>query len=182
MWLAARVCGKLRTVVEVALKTIKILALAALLTLSAGNACSTGREIYPDPSQAKDDLAAALKTAASAHKRILLDFGGNWCPDCQVLDIYFHNPANLRILQANYVLVHVNIGHMDANLDIAERYQVPLQKGVPALAVLSETGRLLYSQKGGEFEAMSRMEASAVTSFLVQWRPEQPCSVVMVNC
>jgi hypothetical protein len=53
---------------------------------------------------------------------------------------------------------------------------------VPALAVLSESGRLLYSQKGGEFEAMRRMDVSAVTSFLVQWRPEQPCSVVIVNC
>lgn len=164
------------------MKTIKIFALAVLLILSAGNARSAGREIYPDPSQAKADLATALKTAASTHKRILLDFGGNWCPDCQVLDIYLHNPANLRILQANYVLVHVNIGHMDANLDIAERYQVPIEKGVPAMAVLSETGRLLYSQKSGQFETMRRMEVSAVTNFLVQWRPEQPCSVVMVNC
>jgi thioredoxin 1 len=105
---------------------------------AAGTARSAGREIYPDPAQAKADLAAALKTAASAHKRILLDFGGNWCGDCQVLDIYFHDPANRPILEANFVLVHVNIGHMDANLDIAERYQVPLDKGVPALAVLSE--------------------------------------------
>ncbi|MGA3009329.1 MAG: thioredoxin family protein [Terracidiphilus sp.] len=164
------------------MKTIKIFALAILLALSASNARSAGREIYPDPSQAKADLAAALKTAASTHKRILLDFGGNWCPDCQVLDIYLHNPANLHILEANYVLVHVNIGHMDENLDIAERYQIPLEKGVPALAVLSETGRLLYSQKSGQFESMRRIEVSAVTSFLVQWRPEQPCSVVMVNC
>jgi hypothetical protein len=99
-----------------------------------------------------------------------------------VLDIYFHDPANRRILEANFVLVHVNIGHMDANLDIAEKYEVPLRRGVPALAVLSEKGKLLYSQKGGEFEAMSRMESAQVTRFLVQWEPGQPCSVVMVNC
>jgi len=164
------------------LKAIKIFVLAALLVVSTGSARSTGREIYPDPSQAKADLAAALKTAANTHKRVLLDFGGNWCGDCQVLDIYFHNPANLHILQANYVLVHVNIGRMDANLDIAERYQVPLEKGVPALAVLSETGKLLYSQKTGQFESMRSIDASAVTSFLVQWRQGQPCSVVVVNC
>jgi hypothetical protein len=54
---------------------------------------------------------------------------------------------------------------------------------VPALAVLSETGKLLYSQKNGEFEAMRRMESSAVTAFLVQWRPQRPgCSAVVVNC
>ena len=164
------------------MKTIKFFALAALLALSAGNARSAGRDIYPDPAQAKADLAAALKTAATTHKRILLDFGGNWCTDCLVLDIYFHDPANRRILEANFVLVHVNIGHMDANLDIARQYEVPLRRGVPALAVLSEKGKLLYSQKGGEFEAMSRMESAEVTKFLVQWKPGKPCSVVMVNC
>ena len=164
------------------MKIVQFFALAAVLILSAGTARSAGRDIYPDPSQAKADIAAALKTAATAHKRILLDFGGNWCPDCQVLDIYFHDPANRRILETNFVLVHVNIGHMDANLDIARQYEVPLHRGVPALAVLSEKGKLLYSQKGGEFEAMSRMESAAVTKFLVQWEPGQPCSVVMVNC
>ncbi|MGA2083937.1 MAG: thioredoxin family protein [Terracidiphilus sp.] len=171
------------------MKNVKLLvsaaavALAAVLALSACQARSASRDIYPDPAQAKADIAAALKTAAATHKRILLDFGGNWCGDCLVLDLYFHDPANRPILEANFVLVHVNIGHMDANLDIAEKYQIPLRRGVPALAVLSEKGTLLYSQKGGEFEAMRNMESSAVTSFLVQWKPvREGCSAVMVNC
>ena len=147
-----------------------MIAVAVLLALAAGTANSATRDIYPDPAQAKSDLAAALKIAAATHKRVLLDFGGNWCGDCQVLDIYFHDPANRPILDANFVLVHINIGRMDANLDLAKKYGVPLEKGVPALAVLSEKGTLLYSQKGGEFEAMRRMQSSAVTSFLVQWR------------
>jgi len=164
-------------------KTIKILVLVALLSFCAGTANSAGRDVYPDPGQAKGDLAAALKTAAASHKRVLIDFGGNWCGDCQVLDLYFHDPANLPILDANFVLVHINIGHMDENVDIAEKYEVPLHRGVPALAVLSDKGTLLYSQKGGEFEAMRRMESSAVTNFLVQWKPVRAgCSTVMVNC
>jgi thiol-disulfide isomerase/thioredoxin len=165
------------------LKTARILALGALLAFAAGTANSAARDIYPDPSQAHADLAAALKTAAATHKRVLIDFGGNWCGDCQVLDIYFHDPANLPLLEANFVVVHINIGHMDINEDIAEKYQVPLHKGVPALAVLSDKGTLLYSQKAGEFEAMRRMESSAVTNFLVQWKPTKPgCSTVVVNC
>jgi thioredoxin 1 len=165
------------------LKSLKFLALAALLAIGITAARPATRDIYPDPGQAKADLAAALKTAAQTHKRVLIDFGGNWCGDCQVLDIYFHNAQNLPILEANFVLVHVNIGHMDENLEIAGQYQVPLDRGVPALAVLSEQGKLLYSQKSGEFEAMRRMESSAVTSFLVQWKPSKAgCSAVMVNC
>jgi thioredoxin 1 len=164
-------------------KTFKFFALVAIFILGAATARSANREIYPAPDQAKADLAAALRAAAQTHKRILLDFGGNWCGDCQVLDIYFHNAQNLPILESNYVLVHVNIGHMDINLDIANQYQVPLEKGVPAIAVLSDKGKLLYSQKGGEFEAMRRMDPSSVTSFLVQWKPaREGCSAVMINC
>ena len=153
------------------------------MAINQAPAFSATPDIYPAPEQAKLDLAAALKSAAAGHKRVILDFGGNWCGDCHVLDIYFHDPANKPILDANYVLVHINIGRMDENQSIAERYQVPLAKGVPALAVLDEHGKLMYSQKSGEFEAMRRMESSAVTSFLIQWKPVKPgCSAVQVNC
>ena len=165
------------------MKVPKLLSLIAGVLLLVGTAFTASRAIYPDPAQAKGDLAAALKKAAAQHKRVLVDFGGNWCGDCQVLDIYFHNPENRPILEANYVLVHVNVGRYDANLDLAQKYGIPLQKGVPALVVLSDTGKVLYSQKSGEFEAMRRMQASTVTNFLVQWKPTRPgCSVTMVTC
>ena len=156
------------------MKTFRLFALAGLLALACGTANSAGRDMYPPPAQAKADLAAALKTAAATHRRILLDFGGNWCGDCQVLDLYFHDAQNKPLLDANFVLVHINVGYMDANLDLAGKYGIPLKRGVPALAVLSERGELLYSQKNGEFEAMRRMESSAVTEFLVKWRPRGP--------
>ena len=97
--------------------------------------------------------------------------------------MYFHNAENRPILDANFVLVHVNVGEYDANLDLAAKYEIPLKRGVPAIAVLSEAGKLLYSQKSGEFESMRRLDPSAVTRFLVQWKPvKQGCSVMMVNC
>ena len=66
---------------------------------------------------------------------------------------------------------------------VTSKPRVPIAKGVPALAVLSGHGALLYSQKNGEFEAMRRMESSALTEFLVKWRPARPgCSAVAVNC
>jgi thioredoxin 1 len=130
-------------------------------------------DIYPDPGKAKTDLTAALQTAAANHRRIIIDFGGNWCTDCHVLDTYFHDAANRPLLEANFLLVHVNIGRLDQNLDLVERYQIPLRKGVPALAVLDSDGKLLYSQRTGEFEAMRRMQSSAVTEFLTQWKPAE---------
>lgn len=153
------------------------------MLMAAGTARPSGRIIYPDPAQARTDLAAALRTAAATHKRVLLDFGGNWCGDCIVLDMYLHDEKNRPLLDANFVLVHVNVGQYDANLDLAKKYAIPLEKGVPAVAILSDTGKLLYSQKSGEFEKMRSMDESAVTRFLVQWKPAKAgCSIMAVNC
>ena len=165
------------------MRNLKVFALSSVLFLTAGLARSAGPDIYPDPGRAKADIAAALKNAATTHRRILLDFGGNWCGDCRVLDIYMHDGKNKPLVDANFVVVHINVGQFDANLDLAAEYHIPLKRGVPALAVLSDHGKLLYSQKNGEFEAMRRMDSSSVTEFLVQWRPARAgCSAVMVNC
>jgi thioredoxin 1 len=145
-------------------------ALISLIVLAGSPARSAQPDIYPAPEQASADIAAALKSAAASHKRVILDFGGNWCTDCHVLDLYFHDAANGPLLAANYVLVHVNIGSRDANLDIAARYQIPLDKGVPAIAVLSDRGKLLHSQKTGEFMAMRHMQTGSVTDFLLRWK------------
>jgi thioredoxin 1 len=126
--------------------------------------------LYPDIAQAKQDIAAALAQAGKENKRVLLDFGGNWCGDCQVLNIYVRAPANRALLDRNYVLVPVNVGHLDQNLDLATKYGVPLVKGVPALAVLDSKGELLYSQHNAEFESMGRVDPGAVTAFLLQWK------------
>ena len=104
---------------------------------------------------------------------MILDFGGNWCPDCHVLDSYMHDAVNQPLIDAGFVVVHINIGEKDRNLDLAERYQIPLSKGVPALAVLDRRGKLLYSQRTGEFEAMRHMQSSTVTEFLEHWKPRK---------
>jgi thioredoxin 1 len=149
--------------------SLRSLAISVLAVAVCAAALAALPDIYPGPEQAKVDLAAAVHTAAATHRRVILDFGGNWCPDCYVLDGYLHDAVNKPVLDTHFVLVHVNIGMFDQNLDIAGRYEIPLKRGVPALAVLDVDGTLLYSQKGGEFEAMRRMQSSAVTQFLKQW-------------
>jgi thiol:disulfide interchange protein len=130
----------------------------------------TRKHIYSETADPKADIAAALQQAKAEHKRVILDFGGDWCGDCQVLDIYFHQPPNDEMLEKHFVLVHVWIGHFDQNLDIPEKYGVPIKRGVPALAVLSANGKVLYSQATGEFSDMRYMESQSVTDFLNKWK------------
>jgi thiol:disulfide interchange protein len=128
------------------------------------------KHLYSAQADPKADIAAALKQASLEHKRVILDFGGDWCGDCQVLDIYIHQSPNLELLEKNFLLVHVDIGRFDKNLDITEKYNIPLKKGVPALAVLDADGKLLYSQQAAEFGDMRYMSSTSVTDFLNRWK------------
>jgi len=145
--------------------------LCVVMPFAIQTALAQGRVIYPDPSVAKTQIREALQRAKAQHKRVILDFGGNWCGDCQVLDIYLHDPANKALLEENFELVDVNIGRYDANTDIAEHYGIPLQRGVPALVILSPEGKVLLAQTHGEFESMRRLESSDLTKFLNDWKP-----------
>lgn len=127
--------------------------------------------LYPDPAEARTDIGVALSVAAREHRRVLLDFGGNWCYDCHVLDATFHYPDVAKILDPNFVVVHINIGEYDKNLDLAEKYQIPLKRGVPSLAVLDGKGNLLVSQKQGDFENTTRIDLHDVETFLNTWKP-----------
>lgn len=148
---------------------------AALLMASVAWGQSTmpipRAHIYPDVQAAHTDIQAALVKARKEHKRVILDFGGDWCPDCQVLNIYFHQSPNKELVDKHYVLVDVNIGHEDANLDVARRYGVPMPHGVPALVVVDPSGKVIYAQNK-EFSDMRNMQSSDLTTFLEAWKPQ----------
>jgi thioredoxin-like negative regulator of GroEL len=126
--------------------------------------------IYSETADAHTEIKRALAQAAKQHKRVILDFGGNWCGDCIALNSLFHKEPNASLLKGGFILVDVNIGKFDRNKDVAVKYGVPLEKGVPALAVLDGKGQVLYSQKNGEFESMRKMDPSSVTEFLTKWK------------
>ena len=148
--------------------TLLTLTLPPLPRAAAQIIAKPNKNLYSETADPKADIAAALVRARREHKRIILDFGGNWCGDCQVLDIYYHQSPNAELLAKNFILVHVNIGHMDKNVDVAKKYHVPITKGVPALAVIDANGNLLYSEREKEFEHTS---PAAITVFLNRWKP-----------
>jgi len=130
--------------------------------------------LYPPPEKAEEEISAALASAAKDHKRVILVFGANWCYDCHVLDATFHSKDFAGVVNANYHVVHINVGDEgNQNLDLAEKYGVPLKKAVriPSLAVLDPGGKVVYSQKNGEFDDSVRIGPDDVAAFLTKWKP-----------
>ncbi len=127
-------------------------------------------DLYPGDADATKEIAEALKLAATDHKRVLLVFGANWCYDCHVLDRALHDGAAGKIVSKSFVLVHVDIGEGNKNLDLAKQYKIPLEKGVPAVAILGSEGKLLYGSRAGEFEAARKMMKQDLVAFLKRWK------------
>ena len=130
------------------------------------------KEIYPANEDARAEIKHALAEAAAGHKRVIVVFGANWCFDCHVLDMAFHRPDLAAVLERGYKVVHVDVGKGDRNQDLMQQYQVPMKRGIPALAVLDSDGKLLVSQKNGEFENARRLGPEDLLAFLNKWKPE----------
>lgn len=130
------------------------------------------KNLYPAEADAHAEIKEAGGKAALARKRLLLVFGANWCFDCHVLDLAFQRPELAPILVANYEVVHVDLGPDEhKNADLVQQYQVPLNKGIPALAVAESDGKLVVSQKNGEFEDARGLTPEVLLEFLNKWKP-----------
>jgi hypothetical protein len=58
------------------------------------------------------------------------------------------------------------------NADLVKQFDVPLDKGIPVLAVAESDGSLVVSQKGGEFEDARSLTPEALAEFLNKWKPQ----------
>lgn len=127
------------------------------------------RELYPETADAKKEIANALQQAAKDHKRVLLVFGADWCFDCFALDYRFHQPDIQPKVDNNYHVVHVDIGQNDRNTDLIKKYNIPVEKGIPAIAVLDSKGNRLNST--AEFESARSIDPQEIVKFLEIWKP-----------
>jgi thioredoxin 1 len=160
---------RLLLVASFVIASISSIAIAQQAPLSKDQISARLKEMYPADADAKKEIADAIQTAGKEHKRVLLVFGGNWCFDCFALDYRFHQSEIEPLVDKNYRVVHVDVGKYDKNLDLAKQYKIPLEKGVPSLAVLDGKGHLLYSTP--EFEKARSLDPQEIVKFLETWKP-----------
>ena len=128
--------------------------------------------IYDESADAHQQIRAGIAQASRSGRNVVLDFGANWCLDCHVLDAQMHSPELASLVEKNYVVVHVDVDRMNKNVDLAQKYGIPLRKGIPALAVLDPHGKLLFSQDQGQFEDARHLGTDSFKQFFEQWRPK----------
>jgi len=71
-------------------------------------------------------------------KQPILIFGGNWCPDCRILDGTLQLPTIKKFMNKNYNIMHIDIGRYDKNMELISYFGIPKEKGVPRVLVFDK--------------------------------------------
>lgn len=108
--------------------------------------------IYDEKADGKAQIAAAVAKARKENKRVLVQWGGNWCGWCHLLHDFFKKDAKVaRELLYEYEVVLVDIGQFDKNVELAKSLGAKFD-GVPYLTVLDADGKTLANQETGSLE------------------------------
>ena len=149
---------------------MKKLALIACLLLTASYAWSEDSHLpYDESANAEIDLAYAITEANKANKHVLIEMGANWCPDCRTLGRYFQRADIKAWLDERFVVVAVDVGEWDKNLEIAERYGNPISEGIPSLVVLDSKGVMQFATLAGELASARKISGDD----LIEWLNEK---------
>jgi thioredoxin 1 len=141
---------------------------ASALTASLAATAAGPPAIYDEAADAKAAIQSTLAEAQKAKVPVLVVFGANWCGDCRMLDATFKNGPSAPLIAKHFKVVKVDVGRFDRNVDIAEGYRVPLKKGIPAVAVMSPEGKLIYATEGGELADARKMGDQGVYDFFTR--------------
>jgi thioredoxin 1 len=140
----------------------------------ASLSCGYAQGPFDTHHDAEQDFVAAKTRAATEHKRVLLDFGANWCGPCVTLDKLFDsNHGVRRSLDAGFILVKVPIEIQNDPIGTKHiRQQYPPFSVVPHLLVVDARGKQLWDQPNDPLMSdltKGEWNPEAVLVFLNQW-------------
>lgn len=127
---------------------------------------------YDEKADASAALDRALVRAKTSGKRVLIDMGGNWCPDCRILATTMELPEVKAFVDRYFVVVKVDVGRFDKNLQVPARYGVTERlAGVPAIMVVDpKSGRELVGKAAvAELADARHMAPQALADWLAKY-------------
>lgn len=125
---------------------------------------------YDEKADANAQVDRAFSKAKKSGKRVLIDLGGNWCPDCIVLANFLHLPEMRRFMDAHYEVAMVDVGRFDRNLQVPARFGFKTRlKGVPTLLIATPDGKLVNREDVFATTSASSMTPQSLADYLAKY-------------
>ena len=92
-----------------------------------------------------------IDLSISKGKQPVVIFGGNWCPDCRILEGTLAMPTIKKFLQQHYQVMHIDIGRYDRNMELMDHLNIESKKGVPRVVILDLEKNIMNSSTSSEW-------------------------------
>ena len=96
-------------------------------------------------------ITAFDKIEAAGDMNPSLVAGGNWCPDCRILDGTLQLPTIKKFMEEEYQIMHIDVGRYDKNMDLISYFGIPKDKGVPRVMVFDKNKVILNKKSTKEW-------------------------------
>jgi thiol-disulfide isomerase/thioredoxin len=122
--------------------------------------------VYDEAADANAQIAAALERAKKDNKRVLVQWGANWCGWCVKLHDLFKSDREIsKLLLNEYEVVYIDVGRFDKHIDVAEKYGAKF-RGIPHLTVLDGSADIIANLNTGILEKDAGHDPAKVKGFL----------------
>jgi thiol:disulfide interchange protein len=110
--------------------------------------------VYDEAADGKKQIDAALAKAKKNNRRVLVQWGANWCGWCVKMHGLFKSDREIaKELLYEYDVVYIDVGRFDKHMDLATAYGADLKaSGLPFLTILDADGKPLANQETGSLE------------------------------
>jgi thiol:disulfide interchange protein len=144
--------------------------LAGMGGVQAGDSAPAAKaNIYDESADGSKQIADALAVAGKDGKRVLLQFGANWCPWCHKLHALFATDKSIAArLKSDYVVVLIDV-NKGRNSEVDAKYGHPTRLGLPVIVILDAQGKQLTTKNSGELEEGDHHNPEKVMAFLKKW-------------
>lgn len=119
------------------------IAVGTVLLWSTGAALAAGLP-YDEHADAAADVRAARQSASATGRDVLIVFGANWCLECREVPRLIEQHAD-QVGPDKAVLVKVDVGNFDRNMDLVKSWGTPTRKGIPAAVLYRPRQGIVYS-------------------------------------
>ena len=92
-----------------------------------------------------------IDLSISRGKQPVVIFGGNWCPDCRILEGTLAMPTIKKFLQQHYQVMHIDIGRYDRNMELMDHLNIESKKGVPRVVILDLEKNIVNTSTSSEW-------------------------------
>lgn len=129
------------------------------------------RSVYDPKMDARRAIEGAVYRARSENKRVLIQWGGNWCPYCWKLrDLFEFDEPIRRLLADEYVMIMVDV---ESNQSLMEELEVE-PNALPYLTFIGADGRKVWDQDMEALEEGKHHTPEKVLAMLEHWKTPKP--------